>query len=74
MITFPQDPYEKMRAACDLALEALADMVAQHCAIGNKGLLFHGFLSANENALRVLEKAGIVKRVSGEKWKFREKP
>lgn len=41
-------------------LEALMDMVHQHCT-GLNGFIDDGALSANENAVAILEEAGLVK-------------
>ena len=43
-------------------LEALTDMVIQHCQYFSKpARLDHGCLSANETAFELLERAGIIR-------------
>lgn len=51
----------KYRAGNTALLEALMDMVHQHCSSVDSDLIDHGYLSANEDAVAVLEEAGMVK-------------
>jgi len=50
-------------------LESLMDMVYQHCIVDEQNeMLFHDYLSANENAFNLLREAGMMRVSSDGKY------
>lgn len=58
---------DSYRAGNTALLEALMDMVYQHCPMDDSiaEIMNHGHLSANENAIRILEEARMTKPTGG---------
>jgi len=59
---------DSFRAGNTALLEALMDMCNQHCHQVNSDVLWHHFLSANENAFEILEEAGMATPTAGDGW------
>jgi len=59
---------DSYKAGNTALLEALMCMCNQHCAHRASGALDHGYLSANEDALEILEQAGMATPVKGDGW------
>lgn len=68
-LTQPQQKEASLNAVNELLI-SLADMVGQHCRYKD-GMLMDMGLSANADALDILERAGIVERVRPDKDWYR---
>lgn len=63
-----QQERDSFRAGNTALLEALMDMCNQHCHQVNTDVLWHHFPSANEDALELLEEAGMATPTQGDGW------
>lgn len=59
----PCEQCRQLRRGNTALIDALMDMVNQHCFPIASGVVSHGHLSANEGALALLEEAGFAEEV-----------
>jgi len=62
---------ERLRAKQTEYVDALMGMVCQHCQIDKPDLYMTMGLSANEDAIGLLEDDGLAERLPGKLWRWR---